>query len=87
MDNKDIVYIKKKISESQFLCNQIDISSGGSDELFKKPISSNVLNIMVINRVTRNETIALSRNKLIQKCICLPFKRRFIVFPMLHSVN
>ena len=58
IDNKNIVFIKKKISESQFLCNQIDISCGGSDELFKKPISSNVLNIMVINRVARNENIA-----------------------------
>ena len=87
MDNKNIAFIKKKISESQFLCNQIDISSGGSDELFKKPISSNVLNIIVINRVTRNENIALSSNELIQKCICVPFKTRFIVFPMLHSKN
>ena len=87
MDNKNIVFIEKKISKSQLLCNQIDISSGGSDELFKKPISSNVLNIMVMNRVTRNETIALPRNELIQKCICVPFKIRFIVFPTLHSVN
>ena len=62
MDNKNIVFIKKKISESRFFCNQIDISSGGSDELFTKPISSNVLNIMVVNRVTRNENIELSRN-------------------------
>ena len=87
MDNKYIVFIKKKISESQFLCNQIDVSSGGRDELFKKPISSEVLNIMVINRVTRNENIELSRNELLQKCICVPFKTKFIVFPMLHSMN
>ena len=87
MDNKYIVFIKKKISESQFLCNQIEISSGGWDELFKKPISSEVLNIMVINRVTRNENIELSRNELFQKCICVPFKTRFIVFPMLHTMN
>ena len=87
MDNKSIVFIKKKISESQFLCNQIDISSGGSDELFKKPISSKVLNIMVIHRVTENGNIELFRNELIQKCICVPFKTRFIGFPMLHSMN
>ena len=87
MDYKNTVFIKKKISESQFLCNQIDISSGGRDEVFKKPISSEVLNIMVINRVTRNENIELSRNELFQKCICVPFKTRFIVFPMLHSMN
>ena len=87
MDSKSIVFIKKKISESQFLCNQIDISSGGSDELFKKPISSKVLNIMVIHRVTKNGNIELFRNELIQKCICVLFKTRFIGFPMLHSMN
>ena len=27
MDNKNIVFIKKKINESHFLCNQIDIST------------------------------------------------------------
>ena len=87
MDNKYIVFIKKRNSESQFLCNQIDISIRGRDELFKKPVSSEVLNIMVINRVTRNENIELSRNELFQKCICVPFKTKFVVFPMLHSMN
>ena len=62
-------------------------SSGGSDELCKKPISSKVLKLMVINGVTRNENIEISRNDLIQKYICVPFKTRFIVFPMLHSVK
>ena len=87
LNNKNIVFIKKKISESHFFCYQIDISSGGSDELFKKPISSKVLHIKVINRATRNENIEISKNDLIQKCIYVPFKTRFILFPMLHSVK
>ena len=87
MDSKSIVFIKKKISESQFLCNQIDISSGGSDELFKKPISSKVLHIKTINRATRNENIEISKNDLIQKYIYVLSKTRFILFPMLHSVK
>ena len=87
MDSKSTVFIKKKNNESHFLFSQVDICSGGSDELFKKPISSKVLNIMVFNRVTRKEKIEIFRNDLIQKFICVPFKARFIVFPKLYSVN
>ena len=79
------IFFQKKLSGGDVFSGPRSI--GGSDEFCKKPISSKVLKTMVINGVTRSENIEISRNDSIQKCICVPFKRRFIVFPMLHSVK
>ena len=55
------------------------------DNLFIEPLPSMSLGIYQIHARCRASTLDVSKDELVRKCVCLPYKDGYVVIPMVHQ--
>ena len=77
-----ILVLKKKIDKQSFLCHSYKISQ--LDNLFSSPIESQQVGIHYVRAGTRHSECVMNKSQLVDKCAHLPYKRGFVVIPLVH---
>ena len=54
-------------------------------QFFKKPVRSENFGVFLISDLANEYEVTKLKEKLI-KCVCLPYRRKFVALTMIHSV-
>lgn len=85
LENKDFVFLKKKIEHGYYECDVLRQSQ--TENFFTEPCSSKLINIAFMKKNSQMQQKVIHSEQLCRKVVKLPYKDGLVLAPVLHDIT